>query len=1006
MSFFSSLILKNNFIKHDGRPLWKYMLNDQDFEELLEELRFAQYHLIDPRDVTLYYSEWWKRNYNGGIPSKEEIFYSLKGNIRYNLSSNEFYKLARKGAEMLGVKWITKQNTLYFRTLLLQGGLPLTHISEHQGNYQNFLIAVLEEQPETIEDFMFNTSIIKLLPPSSQNDIIYENCFEIVKSILNKENYYDDLFSANESLQVISKTLKVREKTLIRKQRQSKPKNYWLLNFRNEKIKIKLNIGFADKYNPDALSNILGFKVTGEKYQFYLNDELICIFRKMVNGDFKTDWFQQQNREWSGDSKLPYAYVIEEGNKTVVEDFIQTVPNLHEPSLWSKFSDEEWLLIKGNGTSNKEGALLFPIEWFCDQLSELITINGNELCWQIFEGEIELKNNQEYRKYQSEVNSFDWTIVSQKPSWMHKASMAVVQKKPDILIYDEHNKKLPENKFKIWVKKHNSYETWQELSILGYIPLGCIDIKIEKDELVAYDMFFNVGNLQVNYTKKSIEHAEIEIKNTDSFEFKLDESPVLKILNQHNIYDLKVNTKHAKIPVGIKGSVGQRNLKKLYFEMLSPFQGMAITDNNGKIIGENEQLTISSIYGLRILSTPNTGTILRLKNRLKRDVKIIKEIKESTYPVISFKDEIIMLYYLADAMDHKNKVCLELIEGKKSKTYEISGFSHSLNVEDQFNYRISLFNSDEELELYAIPLNCKAENINLIPLVRNEVDYTIPYTEITNQFIVISSRDDNKKLMPRFVNTDEDYIGQNKEDRIESYHAQLSCSGFEDEKWKQLLSYYNISVQNDVPFSTFDQLRAISQSSLVAARAFFHIGINQFEPENFIQKFIPELEKDLGFCFHWIKKEDWRLALEEINLLYEYKYFNEIISILSSYFQVSGMQEIFQYINDNSINIDPIQYSDIRELRSKLGERVLGELPTCSPIINGNGNINIDQHIPVRLLLQSPIAVAESINGTQTEYPIWAGDEQREAIRRNIQYSQYLNPEFYNKVILNTLKAN
>ena len=69
---------------------------------------------------------------------------------------------------MLGINWISKQNTLYFRTLLLQGGLPLNHISSNKSNYKNFLIAVLEEQPEKIEDFIFQSSIINLLPPSSR----------------------------------------------------------------------------------------------------------------------------------------------------------------------------------------------------------------------------------------------------------------------------------------------------------------------------------------------------------------------------------------------------------------------------------------------------------------------------------------------------------------------------------------------------------------------------------------------------------------------------------------------------------------------------------------------------------------------------------------------------------------------------------------------------------------------------------------------------------------------
>lgn len=1004
MSFFSTLLQKNNLPKHDGRPLWKYLLNNEDFVKLLEEIRFARPLSIDPRDVTLYYAEWWKKNYHGGIPSKQEIFNSLSGSVRFNLNQEEFFKLAIKGARMLGVKWITKQNTLYFKTLLLQGGLPLFHISENQGKYQSFLLAVLDEQPETIEDFIFKPHIISLLPIASQNDIIYENCFEIVKSILNDENVYDDLLGSNEALINITKTLKVRKQQLERRQRLSKPKNYWLLSFKKEKIGITLRIGLADTYTSESLSNILGFEVTGKEYQFYINEELICVFRKMINGNFKTDWYQQQNHEWNGESNLPYTYVIKDGEKHEVIDFIETIPNLLEPSLWSRFSDNEWRLIKGNGTSNKEAAILFPSEWYSNELSMQLSLYNEQLSWLTFEGEIEISNQQQVRKYLSEVSSFEWTIVSQKPTWINRSSMPVVNNKPTIIIYDENDKKLPDNRSKIWVRKHNSKDFWEELSRLSFIPLGCIDVKIEKDDLIAYDVFFNIGNLRARYVHKAIDNAKIEITNMDSFEFKLDETQIIEIQQNNNSYSLKVKTEYSKIPNGIKGSVGYRNQKKLYFEMASPFEGMAITNADGKIIAEDEKLTLANLYGLRILCTPNSGTILRIKNRLKTEVIITKEIKESTQPVISFIDEIKRLYYLADAMDYKNKVCLELTEGKKSKIYEIAGFSHTLNVDEQFQNSVNLHLSEDELELYAIPLNCNTENIDLIPMVRNELSYSIPNTEITNQFIIISSIEDGNQLMPRFVNTAEDFEGISKEVRIDRFHSQLLEENFDALIWKQLLTYFNICVKNDIPFSTFDQLRAISRSSKVAARTFLFLGINQEEIDYFIQKAIPEMEKDLGFCFHWIKKDDWLSSLVETKSFYGEQYSENIESLISSYMENTGLFDICLLLKNIIISKENILNSDIRELRRELNERVLKELPHMTPKITKEYNIPIKEHLPIKLLLRSPIAVAESINNTQKDYPIWAGDDHRDSIRRNIQYSQYLNPEFYNRVILHALK--
>lgn len=1006
-SFFTSYIESKDLLKHDGRPLWKYMLTNEDFKLLTRELKSTQTYRIDPRDATLYYAEWWNKNYQGGAVSKKEIFDSIGGNIRYYLDHKEFYKLARRGARMLGVKWITKQNTLYFRTLLMQGGLPLMHISENQGAYKSFLVAVLEEQPETIEDFIFKAYITNLLPPSSQNEIIYESCFEIVKSILNDENGYDELFGSNEALVNISRTLKVKKQSLQKKTRLSKPKNYWLINFKKSKISIGLRIGLANTYSRDSLTNILGFEASSKEYQFYLNDELICVFRKMVNGSFKTDWFQQQSQKWDGESNLPYTYVIDDGKKIEVSDFIQLMPNLNEPSLWSKYSENEWRLIKGNSTSNKEAAILFPNNWNSDQACQQIGILDNNISWLTFEGEIEIKTEEESRKYFSETMSFDWTIVGQKPKWMLKSNMPVVQNKPVVLVYDENDRRLPNNKFKVWIKQDKAYVDWHELESLDNILVGCMKLKIEKDGLAAYDTFFNIGNLQVRYLHKEIDNAKIEVLNKSSFsDFVVEESSILEIGGSDNYFTLKVKTQDSKIPKSIPGFVGHINQKKLFFEMLSPFEGMVVTNAEGSIIIEGESISLENLYGLRILSTPGKGTVLRIKNRIKPDVIITKDIKESSQPLISFKDEISRLYFLSDAMDYRNKVSLELMEGRNSKKYEVSGFSHTLNVEEQWEQSLSLDASNDELDLYAVPLNCPSENITLIPIVRNESSYMIPSLEFTSQFIVISSNEGENKLMPRYVNTDESFEGKEKEERIEDYNLQLSNDTFENQSWKQLLAYFSICIENKIPFSTFDQIRAISRTSGVAARAFFYLGANQIDQDAFIQQVIPDLEMDLGVCFHWVKKQDWDSALNEISEFYGEQYFTGLITMISMYMQEIGLQELLQFINGGTVQTENIMYSDIRDLRSSLGERVLNELPYRSPKVSKEYHIPIKEHKPVKLLLRAPLAVAESISDSNGEYSIWGGDEFIDSLRRNIQYSQYLNPEFYNRTILHALKMS
>lgn len=773
-----------------------------------------------------------------------------------------------------------------------------------------------------------------------------------------------------------------------------------------------MRIGFAPSYSIDSLTNILGFDATEKEYQFYLNENLICIFRKMLNESYKTDWYQQQDQYWDGEDILLYAYVIVNGKKREVRDFIQITPDFQEPSLWTKYSDMEWRLMKANGTSDKNAAILFPAEWHCELHTETVRIYEHNLLWVNFEGEAKITLNNEVRKYRSEVNSFDWTILSQKPNWMLKSSMPVVQKLPKIVVYDENNTALPKGRYNVWVKPRQSGEDWRKLSSLNFLPRGCIDLKIEKDGVVAHDLFFNMCNLQVKFPHKSIDRAELEITNNQHFEFKLDESPILSIEKNDSKFSLEVKTEFSRIPTGIKGSVGISSKKKLYFEMLSPFEGMTITDKDGEIVGEKDQLSLTNLYGFRILSTPNKETIVRLRNKMNDSVSIIKEITEASYPLISFKEDILRLYYLQDAMYYGNKVSIELIEGKETKVYEVSLFSHILNIDSQFENSFSLHESEDDLDLYAIPLNCVAEEIELLPMLKDKEVYTIPILETTNQYIVVSPIQDGKQLMPRFVNLDDNYVGQDKDERIKDYQTQLARESLEHEIWKQVLSYFSLCIENEIPFSTFDQIKAISRSSDVAARAFLYLGINQMDPDEFIQKSILELERDLGFCFHWIKKEDWLRAFEEVGEMHGMQYYTAIVGLLTSYLSENNLIEIFNYLNDNLGEVDCVYNPDIMNAMQLLGERVLNELPYLSPGISSNYKIPIKNHYRIRLLLTAPIAVAESIANRQNEdFSIWGGDEFRETIRRNIQYAhymdrQYLDSNFYKRIILQTLNNN
>ncbi|MEM9987143.1 MAG: hypothetical protein AAF804_18775, partial [Bacteroidota bacterium] len=330
---------------------------------------------------------------------------------------------------------------------------------------------------------------------------IYENCLSIVQSILKEETTYDALFDSNDSLKQISDSLKVRKKSLTKKARQVKPQNYWLLRFGEDQIEISLRVGLAETHTKETLTNILGFLPEEREYQLYVNEELICVFRKMLNGDYRTDWYQQQNQVWNGESNLPYAYAIEGGKKWEVRDFVQSVPDLDQPSLWVRFSDDEWRFVRGSGTSYKEAALLLPVDWQANGGKQAVRINEKPFYWMRFEGEIEIRSDEETRSYQSEVRAFEWTLTSEKPNWILKANMPVIKGQLKVNVYDGHNKLVVPKRYEVETRKRNSLTPWETLKPRKSLPKGCLDVKITFDGFVAHDSCFNIGDLHASFPR-------------------------------------------------------------------------------------------------------------------------------------------------------------------------------------------------------------------------------------------------------------------------------------------------------------------------------------------------------------------------------------------------------------------------------------------------------------------------------------------------------------------------
>lgn len=1008
MSFFQDLLNKRYDGVHKNRNLWEYHLNEEDFDALVTSLN-NEILFTDPRDITLYFAEWWKRVYNGGTPSKQMVFESLPVNFQVRIGGEEnFFKLAKAGARSLGIRWLKMQNMLYFRTLLLQGGLPLRHIKNNSGSYLNFLRAVMDMQPDSIEDFMYNSSITNYLPRGSRNEVIYENCLEIVRAIINgNDNRYQNLLQTDSTLRKINEQLLAYRKKLQLRTRNSKPKINWILELK-ENWEVSLRLGFNDKYTAENLSAIFGFEAKRNNYQFYLNDTLICSFRRTTGGDYKIQWHYKGSYKWNYSDTIPDFRVVfsEEGEtkEEPVYGLIQFFPDFTKPTLWLEFDENQLKLVKGNSTSNGAGVVIAPKDWETDKKSSSIQLDNENLQRIDFEGEITIRKNEESLTFLSNVNSFDWTIMSQDrdPEWLIKSNMVIVRRAPRILLYDENGDRITNENFYIFYKSRGRIMNWLKLTPQSNLPQGCIDLKIEKDGIIAYDTIYNLALFEMNYLQQGLLMAKIEISNPDNFRVVLHENLFFDVEGKENIFELSLKTGARCLPKHIKVNIKHDSQQSLIADCRSPFTGARIVDDEGIVIEPNTVLNLNSLFGYRILKPHNEETVLNMRNDLKRNVIISKVLNKNSQPLLAFSEEFSRLFALEDMMDYQNAVGLEIKSKNERVTYKIRGYTEVLNTDYQYDEQLMLESGQIDMELFAIPLNCELDDIRAVPLFSEGNAYSLSHCE-NKQMVVVSSEDEyGKFLLPRYVNTDVDFNGISREERLTKYHNALTDENTEAEIWKELHAYYNICKDFNLSFSTFDQIRVISKSSKVAARTFFFLLTYSDLPESFIINEIPKLERDLGFCFHWIAKSDWQDAFFELvsnpNLA---DYANNYTIRLRQYFENNDLAFLDDFIHGRQIKNTMVLLPDFQNTQMKLGARVLKEIPNNNfPETNKDKYPFPDYNYRLELIMCSAIAVAESIlNNSGAEYTLWNEPNNQDAVRRNVQYVQYLTPKLYNKII-------
>ena len=1011
MSQFYKVLANRNLQKHNGKSLWQYDLSDVEFHQLRNLLMGTRsLYGIDARDCALYYAEWWRRCYNGGAPSIKEVFDSISSNQFFK--EKEFYQYARKGANLLGIKWIKNQNTLFFKTLLLQGGLPIKHLSNNKGSYKNFLLRILELNPDSIDDFAFDSSITSLLPLSSRNDEIYECCLEVVRAIINEDGEYLSILENNADLREISHDLRIRKQSLRFSQKKIRFRNNWVLE--PDKGIIRLYLGIPKDLDFDSFKTLF-FKADtignlDFEYKLFYNDLILCKFIKKANDKLKTIWINENEIVWDGTDQSPELSLHSlNGDQFDCQHLISYLPKLNKPTLWTKYSEAQWLLEKGRHTEQEEAYVLFPDNFAPDieTIKSNLNICGQRMQWVSFRNLITFSDTLYSLTFKTNCTKFEWFIADEKPNWMLRSNLPVAKGKPKVLVYDEKGNLINQPEIKWRQDKNIFWNKWNTA-----MPYGLIEVQIQSGNIIEYDEFFNLGSLELDVVSNSFREAELRLRN-NNFLFQIDENPLVKI-EKINFGTIRLFlTSNISIPLSVHANIRFNNQNKaLRFEILPPFSGVEIIDTKQNIVENNGSFNLNNLYGYRLLSNQE-NLVVNIYNTRRRNIIISEKLKEKFIPLLRFQDKINQLFSLSDTMDNGAEIVLEIAEERnlnqrKIREYKIIRYDQTIKLVFDENNNAIINTEPSNPDLYAIPLECTNAQLNLYDLKNNNGDYSFSHNADLEKFIVFSSNDSKAKVQPAFISLNpknelsSPEVRMGREIRLRDELLAAEC---EEDVWQRFLSYYRICLNHGVPYSTFDILRTISVSSALAARAFVFL-LCYDDSKSFADDVCKNIEIDLGFCFHWINKNDWAKAMEWVGC-----HTNDdlmalvslgVISFLGDLHPSNFFSRISDYVTRNIIPQMQTGYHlhrRIIELRASLGAKVLLELPKVCPKIPEEYKeiIGVNkENANVKILLKSPVAVALSMTGK--DETLW--NQQNDVIRRNVIYTQQLNPDWYSEAII------
>lgn len=589
----------------------------------------------------------------------------------------------------------------------------------------------------------------------------------------------------------------------------------------------------------------------------------------------------------------------------------------------------------------------------------------------------------------------------------------------------------PESGYRI----HNSNAEWRNLSNSCLLPFGLVDIKVEfPDNKYVMETFYFIDDMTFASRNETMFSTELHLDSRHVISAKVDECENLSVeMTDKNTWRISRDACASKYSPTCNLKIIAENNPPLKVSVVVPFEGIVISDLEGKIVPSGKIISYDNLRYFNIISHGQSGMIdVTYKSDKIEDDDTIKHLKspviEGIVPLSDYRDLFARMFQLygANTFDRSSSIELKICDKRiyiRKFVLDSELSSDKIRITDYTSEDTSDFIYDGDV--YALPVS---ENVKPAELVQIKLEpynrqmnlFTIPHELLNSEAILFSGPESSRRLVPKYYNFEqEDYSsevrGEMSAANIILWSERLSKDDvFVGEYWAKTVKAFRIISEFNIPFTTYNAFKSIGRDPKLLVNLILACWLNGAS-DVLIQE-IDRFEDELNIAVHWIPHTVWGECIESFIRLLPPTLINimntklgEITELINALFNATlsaeVASELTQYVAGGNIGDARIfSRADINQFKSKIHGYTDNniDLPITRFVLQNKYYVDQEMHKSYRVMIESAMCAAENFAQVKNHTNLFLL-ESRDYARITNFYRKYFK-ETYSKIFIGTVK--